>query len=95
MKYLPSVVALNLGIGAFAFSSYSSLAGLSEREVEAIIPTLSYSPPENPPAPLEDTSAKLVNDAAHPFVAPLPTDQRGPCPGLNTLVWDLEVSDHA
>jgi hypothetical protein len=24
-------------------------------------------------------------DAAHPFIAPGPTDQRGPCPGLNTL----------
>lgn len=24
-------------------------------------------------------------DAAHPFQAPGPTDQRGPCPGLNTL----------
>ena len=26
-----------------------------------------------------------VPDAAHPFQAPGPTDQRGPCPGLNTL----------
>jgi hypothetical protein len=24
-------------------------------------------------------------DAAHPYQAPGPTDQRGPCPGLNTL----------
>ena len=24
-------------------------------------------------------------DAAHPFRAPGPSDQRGPCPGLNTL----------
>lgn len=26
-----------------------------------------------------------IPDAAHPFQAPGPTDQRGPCPGLNTL----------
>ncbi|KAG8991417.1 hypothetical protein FRB94_012522 [Tulasnella sp. JGI-2019a] len=26
-----------------------------------------------------------VPDAAHPFIAPGPTDQRGPCPALNTL----------
>ena len=38
-----------------------------------------------PPPPLEFDGAKLVNDAAHPWRAPGPGDQRGPCPGLNTL----------
>ncbi|TFY81293.1 heme-thiolate peroxidase [Hericium alpestre] len=28
---------------------------------------------------------KRIPDAAHPFQPPGPTDQRGPCPGLNTL----------
>ncbi|KAH6905861.1 Chloroperoxidase, partial [Coprinopsis sp. MPI-PUGE-AT-0042] len=40
--------------------------------------------PLPPPGPAF-TGAKLVHDAAHPFIAPGPGDQRGPCPGLNTL----------
>ncbi|KZT41045.1 Cloroperoxidase [Sistotremastrum suecicum HHB10207 ss-3] len=32
-----------------------------------------------------DTGIKQIPDAAHPYVAPGPGDQRGPCPGLNTL----------
>ncbi|KZT33632.1 Cloroperoxidase [Sistotremastrum suecicum HHB10207 ss-3] len=32
-----------------------------------------------------DTGIKQIPDAAHPWVAPGPDDQRGPCPGLNTL----------
>jgi len=32
-----------------------------------------------------DTGVKQIPDAAHPFKAPGPGDQRGPCPGLNTL----------
>ena len=28
-------------------------------------------------------------DADHPFIPPSPTDQRGPCPGLNTLLHVL------
>ncbi|KAF7309085.1 Cloroperoxidase [Mycena kentingensis (nom. inval.)] len=37
-----------------------------------------------PPLPT-DTSLKRIPDAAHPFVAPRPDDQRGPCPAMNTL----------
>lgn len=37
------------------------------------------------PLPQNDTSVKLVNDKAHPYIKPGPTDLRGPCPGLNTL----------
>jgi len=70
---------------ATAFPSYGSLAGLSREELDQIIPTLNYQAPPNPPGPLKDTSAKLVNDAAHPW-RPLGRDDiRGPCPGLNTL----------
>ncbi|KZT33644.1 Cloroperoxidase [Sistotremastrum suecicum HHB10207 ss-3] len=32
-----------------------------------------------------DTGLKKVPDAAHPYMPPGPTDQRGPCPALNTL----------
>ncbi|KAJ7466350.1 Chloroperoxidase [Mycena latifolia] len=32
-----------------------------------------------------DTGLKQIPDAAHPFIAPGPNDQRGPCPGMNTL----------
>ncbi|KAH9474945.1 Aromatic peroxygenase [Psilocybe cubensis] len=47
--------------------------------------SLKYSPPGKPPGPLKDTSSKLVNDARHPWKPVRPSDQRGPCPGLNTL----------
>lgn len=29
------------------------------------------------------TGLSVVPDAAHKYIAPGPTDQRGPCPGLN------------
>ncbi|KAF9522859.1 heme-thiolate peroxidase [Crepidotus variabilis] len=68
-----------------AFPSYASLAGLSSRELEEIVPTLQFKPPPTPPGPINDTSTKLVNDAAHPWKPLRPGDIRGPCPGLNTL----------
>lgn len=68
-----------------AFPAHASLAGLSREALEAIIPTLEIRAPPEPPAPLKDTSAKLVNDAAHPWKPLAPADIRGPCPGLNTL----------
>jgi len=70
---------------AAAFPSYGSLAGLSREQLDQIIPTLDYQVPPNPPGPLKDTSAKLVNDAAHPWKPLRKDDIRGPCPGLNTL----------
>ncbi|KDR69591.1 hypothetical protein GALMADRAFT_77331 [Galerina marginata CBS 339.88] len=68
-----------------AFPAHRSLAGLSKEELESIIPVLSFQPPENPPGPSNDTTAKLVNDVAHPWQPLAPGDIRGPCPGLNTL----------
>lgn len=68
-----------------AFPSYRSLAGLSEEQLEIILPRLHVAPPEDPPGPQSDTSAKLVDDAAHPWKPTAPNDMRGPCPGLNTL----------
>jgi len=37
------------------------------------------------PGPLADSGLKQIPDADHPFIAPGPNDQRGPCPGMNTL----------
>ncbi|KAJ3573520.1 heme-thiolate peroxidase [Leucocoprinus birnbaumii] len=92
MSRLTRLVALALFVAPFAgalpeFSSlaHRSLAGLSTEELNWILPRLAVAPPENPPGPLNDTSAKLVNDAAHPWRPLAPNDIRGPCPGLNTL----------
>ncbi|KAJ7728879.1 Chloroperoxidase [Mycena metata] len=32
-----------------------------------------------------DTGSKPIPDPAHPYIAPGPNDQRGPCPAMNTL----------
>lgn len=37
------------------------------------------------PTPINDTTAKLVNDKAYPYQPDRPGDIRGLCPGLNTL----------
>ncbi|KAJ7627243.1 Chloroperoxidase [Roridomyces roridus] len=37
------------------------------------------------PATPTDLGLKQIPDDAHPFIAPGPDDQRGPCPGMNTL----------
>ncbi|KAJ7066373.1 Chloroperoxidase [Mycena amicta] len=37
------------------------------------------------PAQATETGVKRIPDAAHPFIAPGPNDQRGPCPAMNTL----------
>lgn len=70
---------------ALCFPNYASLAGLSARELDYILPQLVVRTLSSPPGPLNDTSAKIVNDPAHPWIAPGPDDIRGPCPGLNTL----------
>ena len=70
---------------AACFPAYGSLAGLSERELEDIIPTFEICDVPPPPGPLNDTTTKLVNDEDHPWMPLQPGDIRGPCPGLNTL----------
>ena len=79
------ISSLALVASVVAFPSHRSLAGLSNEEIERIIPTLLIRGAEPAPGPQEDTSAKLVNDAAHPWKPLRPGDIRGPCPGLNTL----------
>lgn len=71
--------------GITAFPQYVSLAGLSERELTDVLSTLNHVIPPPPPGALNDTSPKLVNDAAHPWKPLRNGDVRGPCPGLNTL----------
>lgn len=68
-----------------AFPAYESLAGLSREELDDAVSSVNFTPPPSPPGPLADDSAKLVHDAAHPYEALKPGDQRGPCPALNTL----------
>ncbi|CAA7270619.1 unnamed protein product [Cyclocybe aegerita] len=85
MKYFSLLPAFACVARVTAFPSYASLAGLSNRELESILPTLEYRKPALPPGPLKDTSAKLVNDKAHPWKPLRRGDIRGPCPGLNAL----------
>ena len=84
----PLVLVLTCASIATSFSSYGSLAGLSELEQEAIISTLQiHDDPwtEPPPGPLPYDGTKLVNDKDHPFEELRVGDIRGPSPGLNTL----------
>ncbi len=76
---------LSLSGTALAFPAHFPLAGLGRRQLDQIVPTLTFTPPPPPPGPLADTSAKLVNDPAHPWLPLRPGDIRGVCPGLNTL----------
>ena len=87
MRFLShlSIISLLSLQEALAFPSYGTLAGLSRPELDAILPTLKHGVLESPPGPLNDTSAKLVNDKYHPWKPAGRKDIRGPCPGLNTL----------
>ncbi|KAJ3510931.1 heme-thiolate peroxidase [Agrocybe chaxingu] len=85
MRYFYILSTIVFTARVIALPSYASLSGLSERELDAILPTLEVREPAPPPGPLEDPSAKLVNDKAHPWKPLHPGDIRGPCPGLNTL----------
>ncbi|KAF8808205.1 Cloroperoxidase [Phlegmacium glaucopus] len=83
--YLPTFLVLTFVSTVSAFPAYGSLAGLSIEERDLIVSTLQARHAEPPPGPLNDTSAKLVNDKDHPWKPLRPDDIRGPCPGLNTL----------
>ncbi|KIJ42636.1 hypothetical protein M422DRAFT_170825, partial [Sphaerobolus stellatus SS14] len=74
-----------LAVQTIAFPQYQSLGGLSQRELVQILPRFTPVTPPAPPGPPNDTSVKLVNDEAHPYIPPRNGDMRGPCPGLNTL----------
>ncbi|KDR72025.1 hypothetical protein GALMADRAFT_143372 [Galerina marginata CBS 339.88] len=80
-----SVLIALFANAATAFPAYGSLAGLTKEQLDEVLPTLEIRELTSPPGPLNDTSAKLVNDKAHPWMPVAPADIRGPCPGLNTL----------
>ena len=77
--------ALTFASVVTGFPSYGSLAGLSIEERDLVISKLQVRQADPPPGPLNDTSAKLVNDKDHPWQDLQPGDIRGPCPGLNAL----------
>jgi hypothetical protein len=80
------VLAVALAAPAAAFPAHVSLAGLSRQDLESAMADFGkYSTPPPPPGPLAFGGTKLVNDAAHPFIAAGANDIRGPCPALNTL----------
>ncbi|KZV84338.1 Cloroperoxidase [Exidia glandulosa HHB12029] len=81
-----TILALQLAnVLAVALNPYDSLAGLTRDEVDAFARTVKVVGGQPAPAPIKDTSMKLVNDAAHPWMPLTADQQRGPCPGLNAL----------
>ncbi|KIJ35970.1 hypothetical protein M422DRAFT_261732 [Sphaerobolus stellatus SS14] len=64
---MPSYLLALLALQTIASPHCQHLAGLSERKLEKLLPgPSSVTPP--PPGPLKDTSVKLVNDKAHPWM---------------------------
>jgi unspecific peroxygenase len=86
LSLLTATLILNV-FSVVAFPAYQSLAGLDARQLNDMLASgsLLARVPAPPPGPLPFLGTKLVNDPAHPYIAPKPTDMRGPCPGLNTL----------
>ncbi|KDQ53209.1 hypothetical protein JAAARDRAFT_438096 [Jaapia argillacea MUCL 33604] len=58
-------------VSAFAYPAYEA--------------ALAQGQPITFPPPLPNSGSILIPDAAHPYIPPGPSDQRGPCPGLNTM----------
>src|SRR5882757_5826110 len=85
MIRLPVLVSLVFASIVTSFPQYGSLAGLSEAELAAIIPTLKARDVEPPPPPLAFNGTLLSNNPEHPFKPLRSGDIRGPCPALNTL----------
>ncbi|RXW17927.1 heme-thiolate peroxidase [Candolleomyces aberdarensis] len=72
---------------SLAFPNYADV--LKRQEVEEADsrtgrPFRPVDPP-SPPRPPRFTGAKLVHDPAHPWMPLRDGDERGPCPGMNTL----------
>jgi hypothetical protein len=68
--FAPLIVIIPLAAKlALCFPAYGSLAGLSDEEIDRIIPTLRHRDAELPPGPLKDTSisTELVNGKSHPW----------------------------
>lgn len=68
--------------GVAAFPAFAGKAGMALMEKRG---ASNYADLSKRAEPVANVSGLVqVPDAAHPFIAPGPTDQRGPCPGLNT-----------
>ncbi|KAH7102106.1 heme-thiolate peroxidase [Auriculariales sp. MPI-PUGE-AT-0066] len=87
-----SAIALSALIGSSTVTAgvlnhpaYAPVAGMTKEQLEIYQRSIRIVGSQPPPPLPTDTSYKLVYDEAHPFVKPMPTDQRGPCPALNVL----------
>ncbi|KZW03092.1 Cloroperoxidase [Exidia glandulosa HHB12029] len=86
LSHIYIVLALQLGsVLGVALRPYDSLAGLTRQEVDAFARSVKVVGGQPAPPVIADTSSKLVNDKEHPWLPLAPGQQRGPCPGLNTL----------
>ncbi|KAJ7171393.1 Chloroperoxidase [Mycena filopes] len=75
MKSITQVALLVLALGSASYA-----AGPVPDVQDGQTGTLMVLPPRQ-----TDTGTKRIPDPAHPFIAPGPNDQRGPCPAMNTL----------
>ncbi|EJD42721.1 heme-thiolate peroxidase [Auricularia subglabra TFB-10046 SS5] len=83
---IATLLALQLAAAnALAVQPYESLAGLSDDEVAEFSRSVKVVGAQPIPPPIKNTRSKLVNDREHPWKPLRAGDQRGPCPGLNTL----------
>lgn len=85
MRLLLLISVASLSSRTYAFPAYQPLVGMTDEQIDVFARSNAYVGALPPPGPLQNTSAKLVNDAKHPYIPPGPDDIRGPCPGLNTL----------
>ncbi|KAF8488227.1 hypothetical protein JB92DRAFT_2836365 [Gautieria morchelliformis] len=67
MFRLTTLLSVSLADVAVSFPAHQSLAGLTRDKLDHILPCLEYRNPEQPPAPLNDTSVELVNDEDRPW----------------------------
>jgi hypothetical protein len=81
MKTTASLVTL--AIAGIANAYPSVMARLAE-QAQAAAPNEKRQTPLSIP-PFDAASQYVSNTGDHKFVAPGPTDQRGPCPGLNAM----------
>jgi hypothetical protein len=72
-----------LALAGLANAYPSIMAHLSD-QAKAAAPNEKRQTPVSIP-PFDAASQYVSNQGEHKFVAPGPTDQRGPCPGLNAM----------
>jgi len=65
-------------------NAYPSVMARLAEQAQAAAPNVKRQTPISIP-PFDAASQYVSNQGAHKFVPPGPTDQRGPCPGLNAM----------